>query len=112
VPYTRNATSSNVLFGAAAVGSTAGAVSTVGLVDEDEGGLLITGRAIRSGSCRNTKCADHCERRLGCWKQLRVRDVRGWGELWGFLEGFYTRAAAISHVRLFLEELMGPNGLS
>jgi hypothetical protein len=84
----RNTTSSNIPFGALA--ALAFAATTADLVDEDEGGLLITGRTIRSGSCRDTKCADHCERRLGCWKQLRVRDARGWGKLWEFLEGFYT----------------------
>lgn len=60
--YVTSATSSNILFLAAAAGSTAGAVGAVGLVDEDEGGLLITGRKIKSRSCRDTGRADHCER--------------------------------------------------
>lgn len=78
-----NATSSNILFGAAAVGSAACAVSAVGLVDEDEGGLLITGRTIRSGSCRDTKRADHCERGLKAVESKRC------GGLGRALEGFW-----------------------
>ena len=65
VPYDeRNV---NILFAAtvAAVGLRAAAASA-GLVDEDGGELLIIERTVRSGSCRGTKRADHCERRFGC----------------------------------------------
>jgi len=68
VPYMMNTTSSNILFAAAVATACtrAATVGTVGVVDEDEGGLLKIWRTIRSRSCRDTKRADHCERRLGC----------------------------------------------
>ena len=68
----KNATSSNVLVlaaalvrAASAVASAVSTVSAVSAVDEDGGRLLITRRTIRCRSCRDTKRADHCKRRLG-----------------------------------------------
>ena len=81
-----NATSSNILFLAAAAGRAACAVRAVCLVDEDEGGLLITGRTVRSGSRRNTKRADHCERGL---EAVESKRCGGLGKvLGGFCRAF------------------------
>ena len=65
VTHTTNTMLSGVLLVTAAVARAAAAGSAAGLVDEHEGGLLITGRTIRIGSCEDTECADHWERGLG-----------------------------------------------
>ena len=66
MPWTTKVTSSGIPLVAAAVRIGAVAVGAVGLVDEDDGGLLRTGRTVKGMSWRDTERADHCERRMGC----------------------------------------------
>ena len=92
-PWRRSATSNNVPAGAVGVaaGGTVGTLA-VGLVNEHEGGLLATLAMISTPIVVHTDArgADHSER-FGCSKRwLKVRKVRGWRELWGSFEGFYT----------------------
>ena len=66
VPYMASTISNNILSTAVAAARLGAAAASASLVDGDEGGLLVTGRTVRSRSCRGTECADHFERRLGC----------------------------------------------
>ena len=107
MPYMTNAMSCDIPFAAAAAaGTRAIAGRATSLVDKNEGGFLITGRKVKSRSCRDTKGVDHCERRLSCSKQLRVREVRDWRELWEFLEGFYSLSRRdFSRMAVMFEEI-------
>lgn len=87
VAYATNTSSSNILFGAAAVGIAAGAVGAVGLVDEHEGGLLMIGGTIRTKIRRDTNRADHCERGLGCEEWLSEEEVEEPGRALGVSGG-------------------------